>query len=116
MRIASGCLQPVYTFREHNNVPLHLFQLLQQKYWRAIDCLHHQFVTKADARAGRGLAIHLTWHYLAGNYDLSHSTGVPGLLEGFFSLAPLDARDSVAWCVWRIAERKIQSSCNTGLG
>jgi hypothetical protein len=90
-------------FAGQREVPTDLFQLLHPKYWWAIDCLHHQFVTRAYASEGRGLAVHLTWHYLVGNYELSQSREATGLLESFYSLAPPDARDSVAWCVWRIA-------------
>lgn len=84
-----------------NKVSANLFDLLRQKYVRAILNLAEGQVTRTHLDVTRHLAEHILSEYLTLDYELLSPPGDRNLLRLFMEHAPSKARGSAIWVLWQ---------------
>lgn len=94
------------------NLPYYqgLFDLLRQKYLRAIENHNRGLVIKTHLEPKKSLARHLVGEYLFGHYDIKSTDGQNSLIALFFEDAPPDSRGIAVWLIWRHFEENPKAS------
>jgi hypothetical protein len=86
-----------------------MLELLRPKYVRAINNLSQGYTTQTHLNPAQGLARHIAWEYLMGDYDLRSPAFHESLIFFFYQNTPADAASNLAWFFWRVcADNKEQ--------